>query len=157
MSENNVKPRKPKVSHSPENDNDNPLVQMLLSCIKSIALTAAVGAVLLFVLSYIAYSYYDPDALICIFGYSALYVIAAVCGFSASRFNKGENSLFCGLISGGLMTVIIFLISTALSGEGSLSFPLSLAAHLGVILVSVIFGILGRKRDKPHKKIKIPK
>ncbi len=130
-------------------------VNFIKNCLKGVLAAIISSAVLLLALSFVAYTRADPDSYVSIFAGIALYVSAFMCGFVAVKKNR-ESGLLCGLLSGGIFTVLIVLMSLlarTTDGGGS---PLRWVMYLIVVAISMLGGVVGvpsgkAKRNKRSK------
>lgn len=150
------------VRKSSQNSNEElSFSKMLRNCIVSVVIGIIVSIVLLIIFAIVSYSNVDPDKLIFPLSLAALYIGAVVCGIITAKKN-GEKIFFCGLVSGFIYLVMIFMVSLIPEESGFISKmtdPQSIIAHLAVI-IAVIFGsVIGTKRTakKPSMKHKIPR
>ncbi len=117
-------------------------VNFIKNCLKGVLAAIISSAVLLLVLSFIAYTRADPDSYVSIFAGAALYVSAFICGFVAVKKNR-ESGLLCGLTSGGIFTLMIIglsLIMRTTDGGGS---PLRWVMYLVILGISTLGGVVG--------------
>ena len=115
------------------------------------------AAVLIFVVSAVAYSAGDPDSVIRPLALAALYISCAVGGIVSARLS-GEHGAVAALVSAaaGLMLLIcvIFLsfIPTA-APDRALSPALSVALHALIVAVSAACGMIFRpKKKRTHRR-----
>lgn len=107
----------------------------------AIGLVTATGAALVF--SLICLFSDDPDKLITPLAFVGSITAFLSAGFAASK--KKRAALPCGLMAGGMMTVIFFIVSLCLNDSLSLnlSLPVSILIRLSLILVSVLGALVG--------------
>ena len=104
----------------------------------------------LVILSLVAYKNADPTRLIQPFSYTALCMSAFVFGFTSGKLRRKQGALV-GLISGLLLTFILFAVSSAIN-VGASTTPLGMAVclYLAVIALATIGGLAGTQQK--HKK-----
>jgi len=133
-----------------------PLFEILISGAKGLAVGIISAAVLLFAFTAVAYGMEDPDSVISVFGYLALYLTAALAGISASRFShRGDGlSALIGAVSGIMLLIVILLVS--LTPSEAAADPLSPGTvalmYAGIPALSALSGFLGRKRKSRKPK-----
>ena len=130
-------------------------VNFIKNCLKGVLAAIISSAVLLLVLSFIAYTRADPDSYVSIFAGIALYVSAFICGFVAVKKNR-ESGLLCGLTSGGIFTLMIIGLSLIMRTADAESSPLRWVMYLVVLGISILGGVVGvpsgkAKRNKRAK------
>lgn len=122
---------------------------------KSVLLTLAMGAILIFVTSLLLSFTADPLRWAAPLGVAVSAVTAFLGGVAAIRLH-GQSALLCGLCNGSICLVLLLLMSLGFREYTSQSSPvLSLLLHLGFPLVSVAGAYAGRPSPKrPRKKRK---
>ena len=130
-------------------------VNFIKNCLKGVLAAIVSSAVLLLVLSFIAYTRADPDSYVPIFAGIALYVSAFICGFVAVKKNR-ESGLLCGLVSGTIFTVLIVALSLAMRTSDAGGSSLKWVMYLVVLGISILGGVVGvpsgkAKRNKRGK------
>ncbi len=130
---------------------------ILIPAAKGFAVSVIAAAVLIFVVSAVAYSAGDPDSVIRPLALAALYISCAVGGIVSARLS-GEHGAVAALVSAaaGLMLLIcvIFLsfIPTA-APDRALSPALSVALHALIVAVSAACGMIFRpKKKRTHRR-----
>lgn len=127
------------------------LMDACKAALQMLPIVALIGLLLLLVAAAIAYANADPDALITPLALSALGLTALLGGFLSARRGRRTPAM-CGLIMGLLLLLCVYGASLAFGDESraaltlGLSTPLSLALHACVVLLSLIGGVLGRRR-----------
>ena len=108
------------------------------ACIGMIAATA-----LLLICSLVCISSDDPDKLITPLSLLSSVAVYFLAGFAAVR--KRRAAIPCGLLSGGIITAVFFIISLFLSKALSwgLSIPVALLIRLSFVAVSILCALLG--------------
>ncbi|MBQ8408967.1 MAG: TIGR04086 family membrane protein [Clostridia bacterium] len=132
----------------------------LLSTVMSSALTGtltalALGAILLFIMTAVAYANTDPAILLSPLSLAALLPSMFAGGFVCAKKVK-EAPLLCGIVCGGMITVISILLSVILRGLPSSGYEFWQTALLHAI--AILFTVLGafagniQRRQKPGKR-----
>jgi putative membrane protein (TIGR04086 family) len=103
------------------------------------------------VMSLIAYKNPDPTALILPFSYICMIVCAFVCGCSGARF-RGSGGFLCGLMSGCMFSLLLFVISQFFSGDGTLPTSVVLFCYICMILVSSLGALFGARKKKQKRR-----
>lgn len=106
----------------------------------------------LVILSLIAYKNADPTKLIKPFSYTALCISAFVFGFTSGKLRAKQGALV-GLISGLVLTFIIFTVSSVINtGAGSTPLGMVICLYLAVIALATVGGLAGiqKKSKKKH-------
>lgn len=148
------KPIKSRTASAARDGEDSDFRSLLRSAVYALCIALACAMILLIVLSIIAYSNPDPDVLISPFSYSALFASALIGGIACAKIN-GRSGLLSGAMSGLLLLIVLFAASLFTGSDDSdMSFGITLAFYAGVILASVIGGLLGsRKPKRRHRRI----
>ncbi len=117
------------------------LVSLALSVVLLLAVSLASAA--------IAYSSDDPTGKIGIYSLVSLIISAAACGFGVSRF-KGEGGIAMAALV-ALSISLLMMTLGAILGGGRLggSAVMNYLCYFGV---AVIFSVLGKKREKRHRR-----
>lgn len=109
----------------------------------------------------IAYSFSDPDQMTVPAAYVTLAITALAAGFASVRFNQGEEPLLCGIISGGMLCLLIMGGSLFFRNtDGTALSPLLSAAAYAAILLADLLGALlavRRNRKQNHRRKMIKK
>ena len=127
----------------------------------ALPVSLGIGLALLLALSFAAYSNSDPNSLISPLGITALILTSVLCGFISAR-RGGRAVALCGLMGGGLLSLLLFVISQFFSDESVSSLSLgadngiSLLLHIGIIILAIVGAILSDaiKNSSPKKKRK---
>ena len=126
-------------------------VNFIKNCLKGVLAAIISSAVLLLVLSFIAYTRADPDSYVTIFASVALYVSAFICGFVAVKKNR-ESGLLCGLVSGAIFTMLIIGMSLIARTTDESSSNLKWVIYLVILGVSALGGVIGVPSGKMKRK-----
>ena len=94
--------------------------------------------------SIIAYSCNDPNSVMSVFAFCAVYIASLIGGFSSAKINRGAG-VVCGALCGVMMTFVLLLLSVLLRNSYSSGYSggAALLLRSAVVLVSVVGGILG--------------
>ncbi len=146
------KKRKTARTSASENDSLKPIVQ---NSLKGLAAGLASALPLLLIMSAVAYRTPDPASLVSLLSYVALLFGAFAAGFASAKINQ-NNGMLCGIITGAVYLIFVFLVSLFLhnSSNTDTSFILSLGLRSIVILASVLGGCLGEKKEKKARRHK---
>lgn len=113
------------------------------------------GILLVTLTAAVAYANPDPTALIAPLGLVALMPSMFIGGFVTSKGCK-EAPLLCGIISGGMMTLVTMLLGVILRDlpSSGYAFWQSALLHGAAILFSILGAFAGnvKKRPKPGKR-----
>lgn len=115
-------------------------VSVIRSSFIGLGVSLIFAVVLWFVASAVAYANKDPDAVAGGLGFAAIYISSMAAGFAAVRVN-GHSALFCGLLSGGLLALLMFFVSIFFNSSYSSDYPFILA--LGMRGIMVLFSVFG--------------
>ena len=130
-----------------------------LPIVKNSILGAACSLILMLVLSlafcWISYTRDDPDSLLSVLSFAALYISALVAGIISAK-RTGNRALASGALSGIMFVGILFLISLCFSDSYSSGYPWGseTAMRGSVILLSILGGLIGvhKGNTKKHKR-----
>lgn len=112
--------------------------------------TALFSLIFLLLASLFSYNSEDPSSLLMPLAYASLAVSSLVFGFSTAKI-AGRNGLVCGLLSGGFLSMLLFVGGMIMSDSYS---PLAaLPVFLGVLLVSALGGFLGGRKKEKRRRI----
>ena len=117
-------------------------VNFIKNCLKGVLAAIISSAVLLLVLSFIAYTRADPDSYVTIFAGVALYASAFICGFVAVKKNR-ESGLLCGLVSGAIYAMLIMGMSLIARTTDGSSSPWKWVIYLVILGISALGGVIG--------------
>lgn len=141
--------------------NDTTLQKTLRASLFGFLISVALGALLLFVGTAVAYSTADPLPLIPPIAYTVLYLSALFGGFACAKLNKRAPYLTCSLCSGAFL-LLGFVISALIpdSNDSVSSLGASLLLRSAEILIFFLGAAIGassssttsRGRKKHHKK-----
>ena len=132
------------------------LIHVLSAALFALPVTAAVGLVLLLIVTAVACANPDPDSLTTPLSLAALGLTALLGGLVAAR--RGQSrSLLCGATLGLLLTLLL-LGASLFYGEDmrqqltlGVSSPVSWSLHGGVVLLASLGGKLGGRRKTSSK------
>lgn len=135
---------------------DSPLfLSVLKSGIFGIATALGAGLILITVATAVAYANPDPSALIPALSLLSLLPSMFAGGFVTAKKVK-DAPLLCGIISGGMITVVTMLLAIVLRGlpSSGYAFWQSAALHTAAIAFSVLGAFAGnvKRRPKPGKR-----
>lgn len=120
----------------------------LLFCACRAALIAvAVGVLLFFAATAIAFAQEDPNALVMPLGYAAAALTVCFAGFLAARFT-GRRVLLSGLLTAACLLFLYTLLSflPQLAARVPMPIGISLGLHAVVVPVALLGAYLGRPR-----------
>ncbi len=105
------------------------------------------AAVLAFVFTFVALMREDPDKLLGGLAYAALFIGALVSGIASPK--SDVNPVFSSALAGGGYALVIWLASMPYRAGGNpeISPVISLLLYLGCIAVSVVGGLVFRRRS----------
>lgn len=132
------------------------LLRVLSAALFALPVTALVGAVLLLIVTAVAYANPDPDSLTTPLSLAALGLTSVLGGLVAARRGRGK-CLLCGLTLGLLWTLLLVGFSLLFGDEArrqltlGLSSLLSWLVHGGVIFLSALGGKMGGRRAPKSK------
>ena len=119
---------------------------------------ASLGAfvVLWLAASFVAYSCNDPDAMLPILAFIALYLSALVGGFVASK-NYGDGGIVSGGICGAAFAFLLLFLSFTFGKEYSSGYGamMSIMLRALVMVFAIVGGFIGtqkRKRRRPRRR-----
>ena len=92
-------------------------VKTVINAIKGCGIAAFTAAVLVLTLGFAAFSSRDPDKMLGVYAYAALYAGAVAGGFAAVRLNRSDG-LACGGLTGAFYASVITLVSFFVEGGG---------------------------------------
>ena len=143
------------VSRSQAKEEDSPLTVVLKGALAGLLTTALTGILLISAVTAVAYANPDPAALLTPLALTALLPSAFAGGFVCAK-RVGEAPLLCGVVCGGMITVLMMLLSLILRGLPSADYAFWQSALLHAL--TVLFCVLGafaeavKKRPKPGKR-----
>ena len=118
-------------------------------------LTSIISMMALSVLmALIIYRTADPASYVTPAAYTALYISALIAGLASSKLNK-RSALLCGLLTGGLLLAICFIMGLILSGAHSSDYSVveDLLLKCAVLVCSVIGAFIGStQKTRKNKK-----
>lgn len=119
-------------------------LEIVKSALFALPVTLIIGAILLVITAFIAYSASDPDAIIDPLSVSVLMLSAVLGGFVASR-RCGHAAVVCGAVSGVLFCIALFIVSLCFGEETceTLAPRISQLASLCLKLAVVALEVLG--------------
>ena len=126
--------------------------KIVTAVLKSVLLAVPIGMMVLLLFSFLALQFPDPAPMATPFGYIAMILTAMFCGILAAKMGKG--SFLLGLLSGGILAFLLFILSLIFQTESSLPFPLSVLFYPAVALISGLGGIIGKKRSPKRRRIR---
>ena len=125
--------------------------------VKSSLLGAACSLLLMLVLAFafsaISYSRDDPDALLGVLSFSALYISALMAGIISAK-RTGKSALLSGALSGIMLVGALFLISLCFNDSYSSAYRWStgMLIRASVIALSVLGGFIGAHKRNTRKR-----
>ena len=128
-------------------------VSFVKSSFIGVGVSLALGLVLLFAATFIAYLREDPDSIIGILGLAIVYAISLIAGFISVRLNKG-GIFMCGALCGALILVLFLVISFLFesSYDSSYSFILKIIMRGAIPFMSVMGAYAGAQRKAPRRR-----
>ena len=137
---------------APENENEPRILLSLKGALIGLGVTVASGILLTACGSAVALFNSDPSALIPPIAIAALLLSMLAGGFAASKASGGSPVL-CGILTGGVTTLVAILASIVLRSLPSSNYQLwqSLSLHFSAIAFSVLGAVLGTVRIKPKR------
>ena len=134
-------------------ESNNSVNTVLTALIKSIAVSVICAAVLILVFTLAAFSADDPDALVKPLSLIALYISAAVGGFSCIKFC--DNGILSGVIAGAALALLVFILSFIPAGTPSgRSTAVTALMYLALIPAGTAGAFLGRKKAKKRPNVR---
>ena len=133
---------------------DSPLlVTALKGGLLGVGVTLGIGLLLITVASAVACANPDPTALIPPLSLLCLLPSMFVGGFAAAKKVK-EAPLLCGILSGGMVTVVTLILSAILRGlpSSGYAFWQSAALHTAALAFAVLGAFAGNVKRKPKPK-----
>lgn len=123
-----------------------------------IGAACSLGVMLVQALAFSALSYTrdDPDALLGVLSFAALYISALVAGIISAK-RTGKGALCCGALSGIMLVGILFLVSLCFNDSYSSGYPwgAGMAIRASVVALAVLGGFIGiHKRNTRKRKRK---
>lgn len=139
--------RKRKNPRPDENGNSGSIKKIVKSSFFGIIIGLAVGFALMLLFNIIAFGRENPSAFVAPFALASLFSSAFVCGFCSAK-NNGREYILCGIISGTIYVLIIFLISLFIHRAGDTGTKLlpSIITRLIVLASSIAGGFLASKK-----------
>ncbi len=135
----------------PHSNDDQPLFrQVLRNSLAGLLSFAVVGLILISVVCGIAYSSQDPDSLIMPMSLASLLPSMFAAGFVCAK-KTGDAPLLCGIVTGGIITVFIILISWLLQGASVSGYAFWQQSLLHGI--AILFCILGSFAGNAKRKV----
>ncbi len=128
-------------------------VSVIRSSFIGLGVSLAFAVVLWFVASAVAYANNDPDSVAGGLGFAAIYISSMAAGFAAVRVNR-QSALLCGLLSGGLLALMMFFVSIFFTPSYSSNYPfiLSFGMRAAMVLFSVLGAFAGLHRTSRRKR-----
>lgn len=126
---------------------------MLKNSLIGASVALAVMLVLAVAFSWIAYTRKDPDTLLGVLSFAALYISALVGGIvSAKRME--QSALAVGVICGAIFSLALFLISLCFGDSYSSRYRwgVGTAIRASVILISIFGGFIGVHKRSIRKR-----
>ncbi len=136
------------LTHSAARMRERAAQPLLPSVLRATLFVLLVSAILLPAVALILYRNDDPGRLLTPVGLACLAVVSLLCGFRAGRLRR-QSGLLCGLLSGLLFAFLLFLTALILKG-GKLPLQ-ALPIYLGVVLLSLLGGLLGARKKKARR------
>lgn len=89
----------------------------------------------------------DPDRLLGLFAYMALYIGAAVCGIVSAVYDRSRGAVN-GALGGSIYSIFMLVLSLVISGSmgGAVDFLKALPVYGGCILIAFLMGFMLRPR-----------
>lgn len=112
--------------------------------------TAIFSLVFLLAASLFSYNAEDPSALLMPLAYISLAISSLVFGFSSAKM-AGRNGLFCGILSGGLLSFFLFVSGMIFSDGYSVLH--ALPVFLCVLMIAALGGFLGGRKSNKRRRI----
>lgn len=128
-----------------------------LSMLKSSFIGAACSIVVILVLalvfSAISYTRDDPDALLGVLSFAALYISALVAGIISAKRTK-KSAICCGALSGMMLVGILFLVSLSFNDSYSSGYPwgTGMVIRASVVLLASLGGFIGIHKKNTRKR-----
>ena len=128
-----------------------------LPIIKNSILGAACSLILMLALSlgfcWISYTRDDPDSLLSVLSFAALYISALVAGIISAK-RTGNRGLVSGALSGIMLVGLLFLMSLCFgdSYSSGYSWASGMAMRGSVVLLSVLGGLIGVHKGNTKKR-----
>jgi len=135
-------------------DNDEGLLALVFKCsLWGLAVWAISGIILISAACAIAYANPDPISLIPPLSLAATLISSFAGGFATAKKVR-EAPMVCGLIFGGIMTLLMIGLCLILKNASSSNFELwqSLLLHGAAILFSVLGALAGNAKRKMNTK-----
>ena len=113
----------------------------------------ATGLILITVSAAVAYANPDPAAFVPALSLVSLLISMFFCGFITSKSVK-EAPLTCGVVSGGMTTLLTILFGMALRGIPTVGYGFwqSVALHTAAVAFSVLGAFAGNIKIEPVRK-----
>ena len=146
----NAKQRKRKTASTVSKKDERSILSATKNSLKGSLLGLLLSVILLFAISVILLQTQDPCAYGSALSYSMLILCAFVSGLAATKINRGD-SMLCGMISGAIFFVFIFIVSLFLGPSESIGTGVSIALRTAAIPASIAGACLGEKRKKPRR------
>ena len=108
------------------------------------------GAILLSLVAFLLMQTNDPGKNASLFGLICLCVTALIGGIAAGKRNKGQGAL-AGLLLGGVLLLLLFVLSLFLKGEGP-SLLYTLITRLTLLLFALFGGIWGGNASRRRRR-----
>ena len=119
------------------------------SLLKGALCTFLIGAALMIGAALIALCFPDPATVVRPFGYLALVACTFFGGAITARLTRG--AFLSGLLSGGILAAVLFILSLILRIESILPFPFPLFFFIAVVFIAGLGGLMG-KRKRPRRR-----
>ena len=135
-----------------ESDNDPLLLTALKGALVGFGVTAVTGIILTVCGSAVAFFNSDPSAFIPPVAIAALLLSMLAGGFAAEKVTK-VSPILCGILTGGLVTLVSIFASIDLRSLPSSHYQLwqSAVLHFVSVAFSVLGAVLGNIKLKPKR------
>ena len=102
---------------------------------------------------WISYTRDDPDSLLSVLSFAALYISALVAGIISAK-RTGNRGLLSGALSGIMLVGLLFLMSLCFgdSYSSGYSWASGMAMRGSVVLLSVLGGLIGVHKGNTKKR-----
>ena len=142
------------ISKRRKNDEERPLIlSALRGGLIGMGVAMAMGLILITASAAIAYANPDPAAFVPALSLVSLLLSMFACGFVTSKVVK-EAPLTCGVVSGGMTTLLTIVLSLILRGIPSVGYGFwqGMTLHTAAVAFSVLGAFAGNIKIAPRRK-----
>ena len=129
----------------------NGITEIMIACLKALAVTVLSAALLLLICTAIAYGTEDPDKMVGTLSLTALFLSAAIGGIVGARLS--DEGALAGAICGAMTALLVFLFSfLPVSSGADRSVGMTVLLYAAVVAAGCVGGLFGKNRGKKRGK-----